>query len=754
MWISSLVSLLVVKIAAQCDSEDKIQAPSDPRNVTWAAAYQQANDSLDQLTNAEKVNIVTGQGWGGGPCIGNTRAVPKINYPQLCLLDSPVGVRFLKGVTVFPAGIHTAATWDVELMRQRGEAMGEEARLKGVNVLLGPVCGPLGKIYEAGRGWEGFGPDPFLTGIAILETIVGMQSQGVQATAKHFIGNEQELNRTTVNSNIDDRTIHELYLWPFAEAVRAGVASIMCSYNKLNTTWACENDKVLNGLLKTGLEFKGYVMSDWDAQHSTVQSAISGLDSSYYPFTKVNMPGPGPNNGNISFGPALLAAVSDKKVPQSRLDDMVRRILAAFYYLGQEKAYPPVLFNIDNNKGGGPDVQANHKQIARAVARDGIILLKNDKGALPLKKPKSLAIIGFDAITNPNGANACVDRGCDDGTLAMGWGSGTADYPYLSSPFEAISARAQKEGTTITSSTTNDHSKAAAAAKSASTALVFINADSGEEYITVENQAADRVNLDPWHDGNGLVSAVAATGTPTIVVIHSVGALLLEKILAEKNVVAIVWAGLPGQESGNSLVDILYGDTSPSGKLPFTIAKARSDIDVAIAKGGVDDFKEGLYIDYRHFDKASITPRFEFGYGLSYTTFTITPPLLTTASPSCPSPPNTPPQTQASQFRLLPHIISTTLTNTGTIAGAEVLQLYLSLASPGIDFPPWQLRGFKKVFLKPGENKVVQFRLRRKDVSYWDVAGQQWKEVQGEIKFKVANSSRAEGQSGKLVLNG
>lgn len=187
---------------------------------------------------------------------------------------------------------------------------------------------------------------------------------------------------------------------------------------------------------------------------------------------------------------------------------------------------------------------------------------------------------------------------------------------YLSSPFDAISARAQKENTAIISSTTNDPSKAVTAAKSASTALVFINANSGEEYLTVENQPADRINLDPWHDGNALVAAVAGTGTPTIVVIHSVGPIIIEKILAEKNVVGIVWAGLPGQESGNSLADILYGDVSPSGKLPFTIAKKELDYGTAIIKGSVDDFKEGLYIDYRNFDKANITPRYEFGYGL------------------------------------------------------------------------------------------------------------------------------------------
>jgi beta-glucosidase len=427
-----------------------------------------------------------------------------------------------------------------------------------------------------------------------------------------------------MTSDIDERTIHELYLWPFADAVRANVASVMCSYNKLNSTWACENDKVLNGLLKHELDFKGYVMrylpiahlgkkqalillSDWGAQHSNAQSAKSGLD--------MTMPGDNMGDGKYIWGPNLLSAVPSQ-VPQTRLDDMVRRILASWYYLGQDENYPKTTFNSWKGGVGGPDVQSDHKNVARAVARDGIILLKNENRALPLKAPKSLAIIGNDAINNPDGVNSCPDRNCDKGTLAMGWGSGTAEYPYLSAPLDAIKARASKDGTTITTSTTDNPSSGASVASAAATAMVFINANSGEEYIKVEGFDADRPNLDPWHNGNDLVAKVAAVGKPTIVVIHSVGPIILEKILALKSVVAIVWAGLPGQESGNALVDVLYGDVSPNGKLPYTIAKKEEDYGVSLAKGGKDSFKERIYIDYRHFDKEGILPRYEFGFGL------------------------------------------------------------------------------------------------------------------------------------------
>lgn len=257
----------------------------------WAAAYAKATVALAKLTNANKVSLVTGQGWQKGPCVGNTAAIPAIGYPQLCLQDGPLGIRYAQGVTAFPAGVQAAATWDTTLMYSRGNALGAEAKGLGIHVQLGPVAGPLGKIPTGGRGWEGFSPDPYLTGIAMAQTISGMQAAGVQACAKHYIGNEQELNRDSMSANIPDRTNHELYLWPFADAVRANVASVMCSYNKLNSTYVCENDKALNALLKGELDFQGYVVSDWAAQHTTTGSANAGMD----------MAMPGDNFGDNNF---------------------------------------------------------------------------------------------------------------------------------------------------------------------------------------------------------------------------------------------------------------------------------------------------------------------------------------------------------------------------------------------------------------------------------------------------------------------
>lgn len=226
-----------------------------------------------------------------------------------------------------------------------------------------------------------------------------------------------------MSANADDRTMHEIYLWPFYDSVKANVASVMCSYNKINGTWACENDGVLNKLLKDELGFPGYVVSDWNAQHSTVESANFGLD--------MTMPGSDLNDppGSVYWGKNLADAIANGSVPQARLDDMVTRILASWYLVEQDGEYPPVAFSSWDDGKANVDVTGDHAEVARAVARDSIVLLKNKDGALPLKNPKSLAIVGSDAIVNPDGPNACTDRGCNVGTLAQGWGSGTAQFP-------------------------------------------------------------------------------------------------------------------------------------------------------------------------------------------------------------------------------------------------------------------------------------------------------------------------------------
>ncbi|ORY59650.1 beta-glucosidase 1 [Pseudomassariella vexata] len=693
------------------------------QTTDWASAYTKANAALAKLSSAQKVQIVTGVGWNKGPCVGNTPAISTIGYPQLCLQDGPLGIRYGKSVTAFTPGIQVASTWDRALMNERGKFMGEEAKGTGVHVLLGPVSGPLGKIPTGGRNWEGFGVDPYLAGIAMAETISGMQGAGVQASAKHYIGNEQERERDTISSNIDDRTMHELYLWTFADAVQAGAASVMCSYNKLNSTWACENDRILNQLLKKELGFQGYVMTDWNAQHSTAASANAGLD--------MTMPGSDYNGGTVLWGSALSSAVSSGQVQQSRVDDMVRRILAAWYLTGQDTGFPSINLNAN--------VQGTHKTNVRAVGRDGIVLLKNDGGILPFKKPAKLALIGSAAVVNPQGMNACSDQGCNTGALGMGWGSGTASYPYFVAPADAIRTRATSDGTTISTSTTDSTSGVASAASGADMAIVFITADSGEGYITVEGNAGDRNNLDPWHGGNALVQAAAQANENVIVVVHTVGPIILETILALPQVKAIVWAGLPSQESGNALVDVLYGSTAPSGKLPYTIAKTAADYGTATVAGS-DSFSEGLFIDYKHFDRASIAPRYEFGFGLSYTNFTYAGIKVTGAPTSGPATGDVVPGGRADLFETIANV-TCTITNSGAVTGSEVAQLYVGYPASA-SAPPKQLRGFEKLPLAAGASGTATFTLRRKDLSYWDSSLQNWVVPSGDFNITVGASSR------------
>ncbi|KAI1486125.1 glycoside hydrolase family 3 protein [Biscogniauxia mediterranea] len=623
----------------------------NPKAKGWEEAYAKAKDFVSQMTLLEKVNLTTGVGWQGEQCVGQTGSVPRLGLRSLCLQDSPLGIRYGDYVSAFSSGQTVAASFDRDLMYRRGQAMGEENKAKGVNVILGPVAGPLGRAPAGGRLWEGFSPDPYLTGVGMAETIKGIQDAGVIACAKHYILNEQEHFRQvgesqdygyniteTLSSNIDDKTMHELYLWPFADAVRAGVGSVMCSYQQINNSHGCQNSKTLNGLLKGELGFQGFVMSDWQAQHAGAASAVAGLDMS--------MPGDTLFNSGYSFwGANLTLAVINGTVPEYRIDDMAMRIMAAFFLVGMEVDQPPINFDSWTTDTYGPihyaanagyqqinwhvDVQGDHGELIREIGAKSTVLLKNT-GSLPLNKPKFLAVIGEDAGPNPLGPNGCSDRNCNMGTLAMGWGSGTANYPYLVTPLEALNSQAIKDHTRLEAVLDNTASDTIEAlVKQADvTALVFVNADSGEGYISVDDNKGDRKNLTLWGNGDELIKNVSSLCNNTIVIIHSVGPTLVTDWYDSENVTAIIWAGLPGQESGNSLKQVLYGEENPAGRTPFTWAATREDYGADVLyepnngdKAPQQDYTEGIFIDYRALDSKNITPIFEFGFGLSYTTF-------------------------------------------------------------------------------------------------------------------------------------
>ena len=583
--------------------------------------------------------------------MGNTGAVPRLGLRAFCLQDSPVGIRGTDYNSVFPSGQTAAATWDRALINKRGYGIGSEAKGKGVTVLLGPVAGPIGRAPAGGRNWEGFSPDPVLTGVGMSESIKGIQDAGTIACAKHFVGNEQEHFRQvgeargygfniseTLSSNIDDKALHELYMWPFADAVRAGVGSVMCVYTQVNNSYGCQNSKLLNGLLKDELGFQGFVMSDWQAQHTGVASAVAGLDMS--------MPGDTEFNTGLSYwGTNLTLAVLNGTVPEYRIDDMALRIMAAYFKVGKNldetdvnfsfwtlDTYGPLHWAANKNFqqiNGHVDVREDHGNLIREIAAKGTVLLKNN-GALPLKKPRFVAVIGEDAGPNINGPNSCGDRGCDNGTLGMAWGSGTANFPYLITPDAALQAQAIKDGSRYESILTNYATSQTKTLVSQAnvTAIVFVNADSGEGYISVGGNEGDRNNLTLWKNGDDLVKNVSSFCSNTIVVIHSTGPVLVTDWYDSPNITAILWAGVPGQESGNSITDVLYGKVNPSGRSPFTWGETRESYGTDVlyepnnGNGAPqDDFVEGVFIDYRYFDKQNTSLIYEFGHGLSYTTF-------------------------------------------------------------------------------------------------------------------------------------
>lgn len=627
---------------------------------TWAESYKKAQTLVEKMSLVEKVNITTGTGWAMDQCVGTTGRAVTAGFPALCLQDGPLGIRFADHADSFPAGITTGSTWNRDLMRQRGEAHGRAAKLKGVNVLLGPSMGPTGRNPAGGRNWEGFGSDPVLQAVAAAETIRGIQSQGVQATAKHYVGNEQEHFRKSfewglpeaLSSNIDDRTLHEIYAWPFAESIRAGVASVMCSYQMVNNSYACQNSLLLNGVLKDEMGFQGYVQSDWLAQRSGVASALAGLDMS--------MPGDGLywEDGNSLFGQQLTLAVLNGSVPIERLNDMTTRVVAAWYQLGQDswedegpnfsswtdEAIGKVHFAAsDSNESAVVNhfvetSNADSRKIARRVAHEGTVLLKNEDSILPLNyhlrelggdRKARVIVVGDDADLG-KGANYCQDRGCNQGTLAVGWGSGASEFPYLVDPFTALHKSFDVGSVNLSRVASQKLTKKEQQIlRDQDLCLVFANSDAGEGYISWEGIRGDRNDLELQKGGVSLIKQVESScGGPVIVVIHAVGPVIMEQFADLPKVKAILHANLPGQESGNAIADVLFGRVDACGRLPYTIGRSMADYGetapILYYPNHIVpqiDFKEGLYFDYRHFDKYKIEPRYEFGYGLSYTTF-------------------------------------------------------------------------------------------------------------------------------------
>lgn len=427
------------------------------------------------MNNEEKQNITTGGGVKTNGCAAFSPGVPRLSYPGMCFDDGPSGTRATEMVNGYAAGISIGASWNRTLALERGRAMGAEARLKGVNVLLGPSVGALGRTATAGRNWEAFSNDPYLCGAMGAQTVAGLQ-ENVLAVAKHYIANEQETNRIpssyglgneSVSSNLDDRTMHELYLWPFQDLVKAGVGSVMCSYQRVNNSHACQNSKILNGLLKTELGFQGIAVSDWDALYTGIAGANAGLDMAM---------GTAPSpywTGNLT------KAVTNGTLAQTRLDDMATRIVATWYKFGNLSlpgaGLPADMLSAHKEQTVSGMVASSKSAIFQGAV-ESHVLVKNVNSTLPLKSPSILSLYGYDgpapARMYPRGSTSkymfgyeSVDVAEDyvlgfyfqevmtlpqaamNGTIISGGGSSSVTPPYISAPFDAFQEQAYKDGT-------------------------------------------------------------------------------------------------------------------------------------------------------------------------------------------------------------------------------------------------------------------------------------------------------------------
>ena len=687
-------------------------APAGPWMNKDLSPDQRADMVVAQMTLDEKISLVHGPGGfqAAGPRsnggAGMIPGIPRLGLPDVQLADSAVGVRAAaergRYATLLPSTIAGAATWDLKRAYEYGELIGRELRDQQYNSSLGGGV-DLMREPRNGRNFEYMGEDPILAGKMLSEFVKGMQSQKVITDVKHYAFNDQETARNSYNVRMDKRTMRETDLLAFEIAItEAQPGMVMCSYNKLNGDWACENSYLLNDLLKKTWGFKGFVVSDWGATHSTAKAALNGLDNEQ----------PGGDVSRSRFGDALKKAVESGEVPMSRLDDMVHRIVRTEFAAGIVDD-PPKGRVVDPFRGA---------DTAQAVAEEGSVLMKNAANQLPLNASlvTSIAIIGSHADTSvlSGGGSAQVDP---PGGGASRFGGPPVWFP--SSPLKAIGKKAPRAKVQYNDGA--DPAAAAALAKASQIAIVFVNEPTSEgrdmRSLTLSNKQDD------------LVGAVSAANPHTIVVLETGGPAAMPWIDKVNAAIEIWYPGIRGAEA---LANLLFGDVNPSGKLPATFAKSDDDLphpavpgmQPASAAGGPGggrgmagfdlDYTEGLKVGYKWFDAENKQPLFAFGHGLSYTTFSY------------------------SGLKASMDSVSFTIRNTGRRAGAEIAQVYASLPEAANE-PPKRLVAWEKVLLKPGESKFVTLKLEPKLLSVFSEQKDDWELLSGQYKFFVGGSSRS-----------
>jgi beta-glucosidase len=680
------------------------------------SANQRAALALKAMTQEEKLQWVFGyfgadfQGKKRDPrtlpfSAGYIPGVPRLGLPALFETDAGVGVASQptptpRERTALPSGLTTAATWNPQLAYRGGAMIGAEARASGFNVML---AGGVNLVREPrnGRNFEYGGEDPLLAGVIVGQEVRGIQSNHVISTVKHYVLNDQETNRFTLNVKIDEAAARMSDLLAMQLAIeQSNPGSVMCSYNKVDGQYACENQHLLNEVLKQDWGYQGWVMSDWGATHSTVAAANNGLDQeSGNEFDKTPY-----------FAGPLKEAIQSGQVPQARLDDMVLRILRQMFDKGVVDH--PVA------EGGKIDFAA-HGLVSRGDAEEGMVLLKNANHVLPLAKDiKNIVVIGGHAdagVLSGGGSSQVYPVGgmAVKGLLPKAWPGPVVYYP--SSPLKAI--KAQAPGANVVFDSGADPAKAAQLAAHADAVLVFATQWVGE--------ANDAKNLSLPDNQDQLIAAVAQANPHTVVVLETGGPVTMPWL---DKTAAVLQAWYPGTSGGEAIGRVLFGQVNPSGHLPVTFPASERQLPRPVLDGDPNNdalqpdvnYHEGAAVGYKWFDLKKLKPLFPFGHGLSYTQFTYSQPVGVRKDGKL-----------HVRFKV---------TNTGAVAGKDVPQVYVAPLETSWEAPK-RLAGWDKLALQPGQSREVDVTVEPRLLGMYDVASKTWRIAKGKYRLTVAHDA-------------
>jgi beta-glucosidase len=641
------------------------------------------------MTLEEKAALVTGAtAW-------TTTPVERLGIPEMFVSDGPHGVRRVPDpgsmqigampATCFPTASCTASSWDRDLIHEMGQAFADEAIALKVDVVLGPGNN-MKRTPVCGRNFEYFSEDPFLAGEMAASFINGIQGRGVGTSLKHFAVNNQEYQRMTIDAELDERALREIYLPAFETAVKkAKPWTVMCSYNHINGVYGSENHRLMTEILKGEWGFEGLVVSDWGAVHDRVVSLKAGLD--------LEMPGPRARRTQ-----AVVDAVKNGTLESAVLDEAARRILRIVFMAAETK------------KGAAFDPAAHHA-LARRVASEGMVLLKNT-GILPLKNPASIAVIGRsakEAHFQGGGSSHMNPTQVDEPLAELEKLAGGARIRYSEGYPEDNSARPDLVEAAV------------AAAKAAEVALLYVALPTWKE-----SEGYDRADLDLTDQQVALIQAVCAAQPKSVVILNNGSPVAMSAWI--DGPAAILEAWMMGQAGGGAIADILFGRVNPSGKLAETFPLRLCDTPAYINFPGENDvvrYGEGLFIGYRSYDARQVPVLFPFGFGLSYTTFAYSNLRVSSSS-----------------FKDVDGLtVSVDVTNTGALAGKEVVQVYVHDPESGLVRPPKELKGFAKLALQPGETKTVSIALDFRAFAFYHPGYGQWITEDGAFDILVGASA-------------